>query len=444
MISLIALTMALSNQVFASNLGVIEEEVYIANPSDSFVELIGKNPELTIDHRDKLGMELFGPKGMKEWLDFIGVTYEVSNHNHGVSKSLKDAADYPTHKQIEDYLRTAVAKNPKIAKMFSIGKSVEGRELWVVKISDNVERDEKEPEFKYISSMHGDEITGRELTQYLVKDLIEAYGKDERITSLVNNTEIYIMPSMNPDGSKRRRRANANSVDLNRNFPDITRGDVNTPKGRQPETKAIMKFQRERNFSLSANFHGGAVVVNYPWDSTFDLHPLDNLLKDISTVYADENPAMRSSRSFPGGITNGAQWYVLHGGMQDWSYHWHNDLQVTVELSNKKWPRYSDIPGFYKDNKESMLKYLELIHQGAGIKVARKNVSGKVQISQNMANGQSKNIGTYGFERSEFFKVLEKGSYTFVVSENGSPNKTTLELEVDGSIQKNGNYLLLN
>jgi hypothetical protein len=58
-----------------------------------------------------------------------------------------------------------------IAQMFSIGKSHQGRDLWVVKISDNVQVDEVEPEFKYISSMHGDEITGRELMVFLIEDL---------------------------------------------------------------------------------------------------------------------------------------------------------------------------------------------------------------------------------------------------------------------------------
>lgn len=434
----------MSQALAAAPLGTIEEEVYISSPSESLVKLISKHPELTIDHRDKLGMELYGPKGTKEWLDLIDVKFSESTHDHGHKSLNSEFADYPTHSEITKFLKKAVALNPKIAKLFSIGKSVDGKELWVVKISDNVEVDEVEPEFKYISSMHGDEITGRELTQFLIKDLIQAYGKDKSITNMINNTEIYIMPSMNPDGSRKKQRANANNVDLNRNFPDFTRGDINTSTGRQPETMAVMKFQSSRNFSLSANFHGGAVVVNYPWDSTYKRHPLDNLLQELSLAYADENPAMRNSSSFPSGITNGADWYVLHGGMQDWSYFWHNDMQVTVELSKKKWPKYKNIPGFYRDNKASMIKYIELIHQGAGVKFSKANVKGKIKITQKFSSSENKDIGTYGFENSEFFKVLEKGTYEFEVMINGQERLTSIEVTVDEDINENGNYTLIN
>jgi hypothetical protein len=249
-------------------------------------------------------------------------------------------------------------------KLFSIGKSEEGRELWVMKISDNVNRDEMEPEFKYISSMHGDEITGRELMHELIEDLAKNYNKDPQITSMIDNTEIYIMPSMNPDGSRARRRGNGNRIDLNRNFPELFVSKKKYLEDREPETIHLMKFQASRNFSFSANFHGGAVVVNYPWDSTYDRHPFDRLVKDISLEYARRNPEMKNSRSFPGGITNGADWYIVRGGMQDWSYFFHNDLQVTVELSQKKWPNYSKIKNYYKLNRDSLLYYMGAIHQG--------------------------------------------------------------------------------
>ncbi len=422
--------------------GLIEEEVYIQAPSESLVELIGNHPELTIDHRDKMGMELYGPTGMKQWLKEINVSFSENKttHRHHKSLDLDNSNRYPTYSEIESFLKNIVAQNPTIAKLFSIGKSVEGRDLWVVKISDNVEVDEREPEFKYISSMHGNEITGRELTQFFIKDLIEGYGVDSTITDMIDNTEIYIMPSMNPDGSRKKQRANANGQDLNRNFPDFERGDSNTTADREPETISIMNFQKERHFSLSANFHGGAVCVNYPWDTTYDLHPLDSLVTDLSLAYADENPAMRSSRYFERGITNGAEWYVLKGGMQDWSYFWYDDLQVTIELSQKKWPRYKNIPGFYQDNKESMLKYMGLVHQGAGFYLGQEGTKGKVEITQLLSDGSSEDLGVFGFDRSEFYKVLETGNYQFEITVVGESNSRRFDVVVDDTINKNGNF----
>src|SRR5690606_23772804 len=126
----------------------------------------------------------------------------------------------------------------------------------------------------------------------------------------------------------------------------------------------------------------GAVVANYPWDSKYDVHPLNDLVIELSQGYANLNPAMRNSREFHGGITNGAQWYIVRGGMQDWSYVWHNDLQITVELSDRKWPSYSEIPSFYRDNRDSLIYFMSEIHRGAGFKFTRSGVSGTVAIKQ--------------------------------------------------------------
>lgn len=306
-----------------------------------------------------------------------------------------------------------------------------------MKISDNVAIDEVEPELKYISSMHGDEIVGRELMQFYIRDLLEGYGKDKRITDLVNNTELYIMPSMNPDGSLRKQRANAANYDLNRNFPNWKDAVSNTAN-RQPETVAVMNYQASRQFALSANFHGGSVVVNYPWDSTKVRHPFDSLLQDLSVKYARENAPMYRSREFNQGITNGADWYVVHGGMQDWSYVFYNDLQVTIELSQTKYPRYSEIPEFYKDNKESLMVFAEAIHQGAGFKLPSKE-NGTVKIKKLMTNGMKKDLGSYGFRGGEFFKVLDVGSYEFTVSAGGVNKSFSTTVEANRSYT-NGNY----
>lgn len=434
--------LALSTQfVFAnpsqdtSTADLIEEEYFVTD--FQALTILKDHPELIIDHPSEYGFELYGPKGTGKFLKDSGIDFQSIKHGH--EKDNETFVDYPSYEQVVSNLRAAVALNPSIAKMFSIGKSSQGRDLWVVKISDNVSQDEKEPEFKYISSMHGDEITGRELTQFFIRDLISGYGSDSEITKLINNTEIFIMPSMNPDGSELRQRANARRVDLNRNFPDWTRGDRNSHGSRQPETIAVMNFQAQRNFSLSANFHGGAVVVNYPWDSTYDRHPLDSLLKELSLRYANLNSTMRNSRSFSGGITNGADWYRLFGGMQDWSYYWYNDLQVTVELSQRKWPSYSNIPGFYNENKDSMMTYLKSVHQGAGF-LMNENASGTVKITR-VDGGQSTDMGEFAFSRGEFFKVLPVGQYQFNIQ--SSRGSKTVNLEVDEQINTNGNYVRL-
>jgi hypothetical protein len=326
-------------------------------------------------------------------------------------------------------------------KLFSIGKSVKGKDLWVMKISDNVDTDETEPEFKYISSMHGDEIVGRELMVNLIDEIATKYGKDKSITELVDNTEIFIMPSMNPDGSLLRQRANANGVDLNRNFPDWSSNAANSTSGVEIENRAVMAWHAERQFALSANFHGGSIVVNYPWDSTYDRHPMDAFLQELSSVYAQLNPEMRNSTEFHGGITDGADWYVVKGGMQDWSIFYHNDMQVTIELSNTKWPSYADIPNYWKSNHDSMFAFMKEVHRGAGVKLARAGATGTVAIKQ--TSPVAKDLGSYSFKNAEFYKVLPEGEYDFIVTEkNGTPKTISVRVEED-TVRSNGNYSAL-
>lgn len=108
---------------------------------------------------------------------------------------------YTHYEELKQLYSSLSEKYPTLARLFSIGKSVEGRDLLVLEISENVrERKLGEPMVKYVANMHGDEAVGRELLVYLAQYLLYNYGKDERITKLVNNTDIFLMPSMNPDG----------------------------------------------------------------------------------------------------------------------------------------------------------------------------------------------------------------------------------------------------
>jgi hypothetical protein len=307
-----------------------------------------------VDHVSAAGFELWGPKGLGQWLKNSQVR---TSSLQQVFRSTQSG--YPTHDQLTQDLKNIAANHPGLAKMFSIGKSTQGRDLWVMKISKNVQTDDNRPEFKYVANMHGDEIVGREMMVLLIKDLLENYGKDSAVTKLVDTTQIYILPSMNPDGATAVTRYTADYVDLNRSFPDWSTSDnLNTPQGRAIETQAMMAWEKSRHFVLSANFHGGAEVVNYPWDSMAQPHPLDAQVKALSLAYANLVPYLRNSTSFQNGITNGWAWYQINGGMQDWSWYYHRDLQLTIELSETKWPDYSSVGGYYQANRAALLDFI--------------------------------------------------------------------------------------
>lgn len=137
-------------------------------------------------------------------------------------------------------------KYPNITHLYSIGKSFQGRELYVLEIAKHPGKHSfGVPEFKYVANMHGNEVVGRELLLLLAKYLCENYQYNDRITKLIETTRIHLLPSMNPDGyeysmegdaSSNVGRKNANMVDLNRNFPDqYGQNDFN--RFQEPETK---------------------------------------------------------------------------------------------------------------------------------------------------------------------------------------------------------------
>ena len=330
---------------------------------------------------------------VKRAVDIEDTPEEVSLSPH-VSSTLSPAGFltppefvYHHYDDLQTYLAYYAHHYSNIARVYSIGQSVQGRNLTAIEISDNPGQHEPgEPEFKYVGNMHGNEAVGREMLLVLVKFLCEGYGQDERVTRLVDSTRIHILPTMNPDGFEMSHegdaqsvtgRANAHNKDLNRNFPDQYFTKQNENAVAEPETAAVMAWSRQFPFVLSANLHGGSLVANYPFDDTPNPRnfqgttwpsPDDKTFQVLARVYSMAHPKMRIGRpcgeNFPDGITNGAKWYSVSGGMQDWNYLNTNDFEITLELGCVKYPKHEELEQFWNDNKESLLEYMESVHLG--------------------------------------------------------------------------------
>lgn len=376
-----------------------------------------------------------------------------------VTPSTKETAEtynkYYNYVDLTGLLQSLAQKYPHIANVSSIGQSVEGRELWVMRITKDPSGDAQgKPKFKYVGNMHGDETVSRQVLVYLVEYLLTEYGAEPRITELVDTTDVYIMPSMNPDGFEKSiegqcsgtngGRNNAQNMDLNRSFPDQYDGTTVTP-GAVPEVMAVIRWIQEKKFVLSGNLHGGTVVASYPFDDSashqrqgrYSQSEDDSLFHYLALVYSQNHPVMKTGEpncldapeeTFKDGITNGAQWYDVPGGMQDFNYLYGNCLEITMELSCCKYPPASELHKEWDLNRESLIAYIEKVHIGVHGYV-KEAISGTplADVSIVVASiHHNLTTGKYG----DYHRLLLPGSYNITAAAPGYAPVTVHSVQV--------------
>jgi hypothetical protein len=270
---------------------------------------------------------------------------------------------YPTYSQYDSIMHTFLNLYPSLCRLDTIGTSINGKLVLALRISGS---SEVKPAVFYTSSMHGDEIGGYILMLHLADYLLKNYTSSSRVKSLLDNLEIWINPLANPDGTygtgnviSAPVRFNANGYDLNRNFPDpITPNTI-----KQKETLDMIKFMRKHKFVLSANFHSGSEVVNYPWDRWLSkLHADDAWFNSISRSYADtvhvySGPAYMNI--LDNGVTRGALWYIIYGGRQDFMTGELHGREVTIELDDQFITPEAQLSLLWQNNWHSLIGYIE-------------------------------------------------------------------------------------
>ncbi len=291
---------------------------------------------------------------------------------------------YPTYAQYEGFLARYAADYPALCRLVDLGPTtnqVRPHRLWAMRISDNPDLEEDEPEVLYTSSIHGDETTGYGLMLHLIAELLDEYGSAPEITALVDDLEIWINPAANPDGTYRSSDTTVDGairdytttsggdsgVDGNRNFPDPDEGAHPDGYPWWTETQNMMAFAEERRIVLSANFHGGAEVVNYPWDTWARRHVDDAWLVHLSRGYADAVHAVAPAgylTDYNNGITNGWDWYPVAGGRQDYMTWFRGSRETTIEISSTKLLPASQLDDHWSWNRAALLGYLGQARDG--------------------------------------------------------------------------------
>ncbi|PTH87892.1 carboxypeptidase [Streptomyces sp. A244] len=302
---------------------------------------------------------------------------------------------YHNYTEMTNEINSIVSANPSIASQRVIGKSYQGRNIVAVKISDNVGADESEPEVLFTHHQHAREHLTVEMALYLLRELTSDYGSDSRVTNMVNNREIWIVPDINPDGGeydiatgsyrswRKNRQPNSGSsyvgTDLNRNWnyrwgccggsSGSTSSDTYRGASAEsaPEVKVVADFVRSRvvggkqQIKAGVDFHTYSELVLWPFGYTYS---------DTTTgMTADDHAAFRTigqKMAASNGYTaeQSSDLYITDGSIDDYLWGAHKIFGYTFEM----YPR-SGGGGFYPPdevieretsrNRDAVLQLLE-------------------------------------------------------------------------------------
>ncbi|MFF0514215.1 M14 family zinc carboxypeptidase [Streptomyces sp. NPDC004250] len=281
--------------------------------------------ELTerVPDRGTATVEVYLTDQQADKLEKQGVDLTEHSLSGRAEKRVEDAADgvfrpYSGSGGLrEEILRTA-RQNPRLTKVVSIGKTVNGQDILALKLTKNAKesKDGSRPSVLYMSNQHAREWITPEMTRRLMHHYLDKYDEDRRIRKLVDSTELWFLLSANPDGydytfentGNRLWRKNlrdnngdgalgaGDGVDLNRNFAykwgyDDEGSSPNptsqTYRGAgpnsEPETKALDRFQKRIGFTYGINYHSAAELLLYGvgWQVATDT-PDDVLYKALA------------------------------------------------------------------------------------------------------------------------------------------------------------------
>ncbi|MFD0354210.1 M14 family metallopeptidase [Streptomyces sp. NPDC127110] len=302
---------------------------------------------------------------------------------------------YHNYAEAKAEIDQRIAQYPGIMSKRVIGKSHEGRDLIAIKISDNVGTDEAEPEVLFTAHQHAREHLTVEMALYLLKEFGSKYGTESRITNMVNQREIWIIPDLNPDGGeydiatgsyrswRKNRQPNSGSsyvgTDENRNWNykwgccggSSTSKSSETYRGpaaeSAPEVKAVSDFVRSRvvggkqQITAAIDFHTYSELVLWPFGYTYnDTAP--GLTADDLAVYKKIGTSMAASNGYT--PEQSSDLYITDGTIDDWLWGNQKIFAYTFEMYPANggggfYPPDEVIDRETARNKEAVLQLLE-------------------------------------------------------------------------------------
>lgn len=309
-------------------------------------------------------------------LGFTVKKIEATGPSDGVSTRdfpSRDAA-YHNYSEMVSEVNTIVAQYPAIASKRVLGKTYQGRDIVAVKISDNVGTDESEPEVLYDANHHAREHLTVEMAVYLLHLYTDNYASDTRIRTIVNSREIWIIPSVNPDGAeydiatgsyrswRKNRQPNTGSsyvgTDLNRNYSykwGCCGGSSGSPSSETyrgsaafsaPETRVVRDFVLSRvvggvqQIKATMDFHTYSELVLWPFGYT-TANTTTGMTADQYNTFATLGRQMAATNGYT--PEQSSDLYITDGDLLDYLWGTQKIFAYTFEM----YPTSSAGGGFY-------------------------------------------------------------------------------------------------
>jgi hypothetical protein len=340
---------------------------------------------------------------------------------------------YPTYSQYLDLMKYFGEKYPEICTIDTIGRSMDGRLILAARLQRGAYNAGEKPIVFYTSTMHGDETTGYSMMLLLINEILKNKDASEQISSLLDELVLIINPLSNPDGTYflndssiyGARRFNEHTIDLNRDYPKIKRGMQYTLIGLEPENIYMVKYMEKYRPSLSANFHTGAEVLNYPWDSWYStehIHADDAWFVEICKDYVDSARSIDPYylRLYSAGYVFGSEWYRIEGGRQDFVTYNLRGREITIELSNVTLPPATEMWSYWEKNRAGLIGLIEKAEFGVHGTVTNgltfQPMEAKIEIP---GHDQNESFIYSDPVTGKFFRYLAEGTHQFTVSAEG-------------------------
>jgi PKD repeat protein len=316
------------------------------------------------------------------------------------------------------------AAYPDLMSVETVGYSVQSRELFLVKLSNNVSVNQAKPAFFYEGTIHGDELAGYILALKTIAWLVTGYGSDPDATTALDTMELFFEPLTNPDGNYDDplwgpQRYNANGVDVNRNFGFMWDQNASPWPGdgphSEPEAQAVGNiWMRSQPFSMGISGHGGAVLFLYPWGYRGGTTENNAEYSYLGDEYIYPGHCLDPDMDMYGSIYNVL--YQAQGVSGDEFYGAYGSLGIVFELSYDKQCAYSKSVEIFEDNKPGLIWLWSELRNGLHGTVTDADTGDPIGA---VIDVDGKWFTISDWEVGDFHKYLRAGTYDVRVFANG-------------------------